>query len=458
MGFFDFLDLPAHDSHPLLAYLPGVVSQFMTSRKAAEHDLSFDLTTPRLPSRNTQRVLHSLTPVPLPLEIVYSIIEAAAFDGPTPDEDILKQCALVCRAWSNHAHKLLFSRVTLRSENACDTFCRAVNRRTERGRMLGDAVTRLRVVLDHNQPLSLSHHSFGQAVIMCPNLFELNIALYGCAAPGEDVVGVPDVSRMRRPAPAFDDHTLALLRSGPMITALQFSNWSENQHSVTQLLDVWPTLKSLVMSGTPPQPPSPFLEPFRCSLEELRMNFQSPPSFDFVNWLLHNSSDTLRILEFEREPSNQLLDHLTDVHGAALQSLSFPSCHLPEHTLAVQNCQELKELRLENPMVLTRLWRAIPDTLEHIAFGVDLNTSLQPVIDTVRSTETLKAITIYTCSGGEQHPLFAVLKMACAYQGIALSVMKDLQMFRSQMRGDPIPTAVFPRAPSLDNIYAMRSR
>jgi len=225
-----------------------------------------------------------------------------------------------------------------------------------------------------------------------------------------------------------------------------------------QLLDVWPTLKSLVMSGTPPQPPSPFLEPFRCSLEELRMNFQSPPSFDFMNWLLHNSSDTLRILEFEREPSSQLLDHLTDVHGATLQSLSFPSCHLPEHTLAVQNCPQLKELRLESPAVLPRLWRAIPNTLEHIAFGLDLNTSLQPVIDTARVSDSLKTITVYTSNDSEKHILFAVLKMVCAYQGINLRVMKDIKTFRSKMRGDPVPTSIFPRTQSLNNIYVMRSR
>ncbi|GLB43585.1 hypothetical protein LshimejAT787_1400970 [Lyophyllum shimeji] len=405
-----------------------------------------------------QRALIPPTPVALPLEVVYSIIEAAAYDSPTPDEDLLKRCALVCRAWSTHAQKLLFSSVTLRSETACNLFRGAVNRRTERGRMLGDAVTRLRVVMDHNQPFGLSPHSFAEAVTLCPNLFELNIALYGCADPGEDVVGAPDVARMRRPAPSFDDHTLTLLRSGPMITALQVNNWSENQHSITQLLDIWPTLKSLVMSGTPPQPPSPFLEPFCCSLEELRMNFQSPPSFDFIDWLLHNSSDTLRILEFEREPSSQLLDHLTDVHGATLQSLAFPACHLPEHTQAVQNCPQLKELRLESPTMLPRLWRAIPNTLEHIAFGLDLNTALQPVIDTVRASDSLKTITVYPSHGGENHRLFPVLKMVCACQGIDLRIMRDIKIFRSEMRGDPVPTSTYPRIHSLNNIYTMRSR
>ncbi|KAF5384766.1 hypothetical protein D9615_001052 [Tricholomella constricta] len=424
-----------------LAYLPAVAFYLTThSPKAIEHDVSFDLTISRHSPRNTRReLLHPPKPIPLPLEIVLSIIEAAAYEGTTPNEHLLKHS------------------VTLRSETACNSFRGAVNRSTERGRVLGDAIVRLRVIMDHNQPFGLSQHSFAQAVTSCPNLFELNLALYGSAAPGEDVVGILDVSRMRRPAPSFDDHTLTLLRSGPMITALQFSNWSENQHSITQLLDVWPSLKSLAISGTPPQPPSPFLEPFRCSLEELRMNFQSPPSFDFTDWLLHNSSETLRILEFEREPSIQLLDRLIDAHGTTLHSLSLPSCHLPEHAMVVQKCRQLRELRFENPMVSPRLWRAIPKTLEHFALGVNLNTSIQPLIYVIKTCTSLKAVSICTSNNGDQHPLFSVVKMACAYQGIGLSVMQDLHIFRSQMRGDPLPSSTFPRIRSLNNLYLMRS-
>ncbi|KAG5644158.1 hypothetical protein DXG03_009053 [Asterophora parasitica] len=415
--------------------MPYVFPLMKKSHKAIEHDVSFDFTTSRHSRQSTRRALiRPSTPIPLPLEIVLSIIEAAAYDSATPDEALLKQCALVCRAWSLPAQKLLFSSVTLRSETACSSFRGAINPSTERGRVLGSAVVRLCIIMDHNHPFGLSQHSFANAVTSCPKLFELKLALYGSAAPGEDLIGVPDVSRMRRPAPSFDDHTLSLLRSGPMISALQFSNWSENQHSITQLLDVWPALKYLAISGTPPQPPSPFLEPFRCSLEELRMNFQSPPSFDFMNWLLHNSSDTLRILAFEREPSTQLLEHLTNVHGATLSSLSLPSCHLPDHASAVQKCHQLRELRFENPMVSPKLWKAIPTTLQHVALGVNINTSMQPVIDLIKTSDSLKAVSICTSSNGAQHTLFPVVKMACAYQGIGLSVMHDIDTFRSQMR------------------------
>lgn len=412
-------------------YLPSPVPNMLVSPREIEHHVSFDLRTSyrKMPSHPPHRSSRHSTPVPLPLEVVLCIIEAAFYEDHEPDEDLLKSCALVCRAWSGLAQKLLFSRVTLRTQSACESFSGAVKRSTERGRALGNAVIRLRVVLDHNQPYGLTQQSFGLAFTMCPNLYELNIALYGCAAPGEDVVGIPDITRLRRPAPSFDDQTLSLLKSGPNITALQVSNWSENRHTVAQLLDLWPTLKSLSISGTPPQAPPDSPEPFPCSLEELRMNFQSPPSIDFMNWLLHNSLDTLRILDLEREPPTQLLDYLVNAHGHTLHSLSLPS--LNDHTRVLLKCQQLRELRIEAPGALGKLHKELPETLEHIAFGLDRNTALQPVLEAVRSNDSIKSVTVNLWNGGELHPQFSALKISCAYRGVELRVTSEIQTFRA---------------------------
>ncbi|KAF8240884.1 hypothetical protein L208DRAFT_324488 [Tricholoma matsutake] len=429
MGFFD--DVLSIRSHPLLPHLP--------SRRKVEHDVSFDFTT-----CNLQQKMPLISPprflapaVPLPSELVFSIIEFACFDGFKLDESLLRHCALVCRAWSYPSQKLLFGRVTLRTRTAYVSFRAAVIRSTKRGRMLGDAVIRLKAILDHNHRDGLSQHSFGDAFTMCPNLHELNLALYGCAAPGEDKLGVPNIERMRRPAPTFDDHTLLLLKSGPKITALHFSNWSENQYSFTQLLTVWPTLKSLVISGTTPHTPSSIAEPLACSLEQLRMNFQTSPSIDFMNWLLHNSSTTLRVLEFDREPSAHFLDYLVDAHGSGLHSLSIPSCLSHHHALAVQKCPQLREFCIENLTTCIKIYRKIFGTLEHIALGLDRNTILQPIIETVRSSDTLKVVTVNVWHGGDQHPQYSTLKVACAYRGVELRITKDIQVFRLMMRGDP---------------------
>ncbi|KAL0951970.1 hypothetical protein HGRIS_008622 [Hohenbuehelia grisea] len=439
MGFFKLLDI----SSP-----PG----------AAEHSVSFDLTSAYPPRRMPRkRIVKIPTPVHMPMEVVLTILEAAYYDNNLqPNDRLLKDCALVCRNWSVPAQKLLFSNVTLRTERAARAFLAAVNRSSDRGRMLGDAVIRMRAVLDHNQPQHLSQHSFAFAVQACPNLYELNLAMYGCGVPGSDVVGVPDMSRMRRIAPSFDARTLAVLKSGPRIRALNFSNWSDNRHSVMQLLDVWPSLTSLVMSGTAPQLPSASQLPFRCALHELRMNFQAAPSLDFVKWLLHNSADSLRILELEREPTQELLDYLVDVHGPSLQSLALPACGSHEHALAIQRCRALRELKLESPWVSPMVFRRLPDELQHVALGIDRDTALQPVIETVKSRPYLGVVTAHLWAGGEQHPQLPALKIACAYRGVELRLTNDIQVFRAMTRGDPVPNQGFPRIRSLANLVRMR--
>lgn len=368
------------------------------------------------------------------MEIVLSILEAAYFDASLePDVELLKNSSLVCRGWSTPSQKLLFRHVFLRTQTAFIAFQSAVDRSTLRGRMLGDAVTRLRVTLDHNQPYRLSHRSFARAMLLCPNLYELDLALYGQCAPGQDVTGAPDAIRMARPAPSFDDGTLSLLRSGPRITALQFSNWSDNSQSASQLLDVWPSLKSVVLKGLPPSSPSASASslPFRCALHELRMNFQASPSLDFVQWLLHNSATTLRILELEREPSADLLDLLVRDHGATLESLSLPACGSHDHALAVQQCERLKEFKIESPWVPPMVFKKLPATLEHLAFGVDKDTPLHMIVEAVKAKAGLKAVSVHLWEGGEDHAVLPSLRLACAYKGIELTTTLNVQRFRA---------------------------
>ncbi|KAK7063934.1 hypothetical protein R3P38DRAFT_2593844 [Favolaschia claudopus] len=388
-------------------------------------------------STSTSATVQSRRSPRLPLELALNIIEQACYDLQSLDAErahLLSQCALVCRDWSVSAQKLLFTSVSLATQASCDAFLTAVDRATPRGCMLGDAVVCMKVVLDHNQPLGLSQQSFAHAVIACPKLSELGLALYGCASPGNDEVGLPDVLRMQRPAPSFDETTLELLRQSSPIVALDFSNWSENYLSVTQLLDIWPSLKSLRISGTPPNLPSTSLEPFPCSLGELRMNFQTSPSVDFMKWLLHNSTRSLRVLELEREASFELLDYLAEAHGETLRSLTLPACTSYEHAQAVQKCAQLGKLRMDNPFVVPSLYKRLPAGLEHVALTLDHSTVLQPVVDAVRTAESLKAVTLHLWESGDLNPQLPVLKLACAYRGVELKMTKDIRLFRSLAR------------------------
>lgn len=346
------------------------------------------------------------------------------------DIAMLNSCSLVCRAWSIPAQKLLFRYVTLQNQKVLESFVDTIDRSTQRGCMLGDAVKRLRIIMDHNQPLGIHQHSFALTISLCPNLTGLGLSLYGCVAPGKDIVGAPDQLRMRRPAPLFDEQTIQLLTSGTEITALEFNNWTENEQTTTQLLRVWPTLKSLSISGTAPQLVATPSDPFPCALEHLRLNFQTPPSNDYMRWLLHCSSETLGVLEFDREPSMALLEYLLNSHSSTLRSLSLPSLSSREQASAIQKCCRLRELRTERPSVLPFLHRKLPESLEHMAFGIDRDSVLHGVIEAVNNGTFLKTVTVHIWPGGESHRQLSRIRIGCAWRGVDLTITSNIRLFR----------------------------
>ncbi|KAH7924495.1 hypothetical protein BV22DRAFT_1035096 [Leucogyrophana mollusca] len=435
--------------------------QHSTPQRAVEFDVSFDLTTTYTPRKRHSSRAPRVPINNIPIEVVLHILEAAYYDDDhKPDAVLLSNCTRVCKAWSAHAQKLLFRQVSLYSQTAYVAFSCAVDRTTERGRMLSDSVLRMRAVLDHNKPNGLSQLSFAYAATLCPNLYELDLSLYGCGAPGNDVVGSPALERMRRPAPSFDDSTLQLLRAGPRITALQFSNWSENEESVIQLLDVWPSIKSLAITGTSPVlSPEATHAPFPCALEELRINCQRQPSLDFLEWLLHSSAEagSLRAIELEREPSIEMLDYLVGNHAETLHSLALPSCSSHEHAQAVIRCRELRELRTESAWSSPMVYRRIPDGIQHISLGLDLDTSLQTLLDVVKERDYLEALTVHIWGNGDRHPHLPALQMVCAYRGVELRMTRDVRVLRSMVRGDPVVPTSFPRIKTLENFQLMRS-
>ncbi|KAG5219678.1 F-box domain-containing protein [Salix suchowensis] len=414
MGFFNLLDLSSG------------------RRAQCVNRLDHCLSPRRQPTR---RIVKIPTPVHMPMEVVLTILEAAYYDDSLQANDrLLKDCALVCRSWSVPAQKLLFSNVKLRTERACSAFTSAVNPSSERGRMLGESVIRMRAVLDHNQPSHLLQTSFARAVTLCPNLYELNLSVYGCGAPGDDVVGAPDVSRMSRPAPSFEDDTLELLKSGPAVRALTSAIGP-------RIGNHYPNFS---MSGRRLSP---------SSLAALPLNFLRPQR----NPTMLSRRTTHELSKLEREPSVEQLDFLVATHGHALHSLSLPACGSHEHALAVQQCQQLRELKIESQWVSPMVYKKIPEEIQHVAFGLDRDTALQPIIDVVKARPNLRAVTVHVWKGGELHPHLPALKIACAYRGIELQTTRDIQVFRALTRGDPVPNnGTFPRVRSIENLNYMR--
>jgi hypothetical protein len=290
----------------------------------------------------------------------------------------------------------------------------------------------MRAILDHTQPKCLEQSSLATAVAHCPNLYALDLSQYGSVAPGKDVGSLAE-QRTLPHAPSFDEGSLARLRAGPRISALHLSSWSESDQSLLQLLDVWPSLRSLSITGTPPVlSPGVTYEPFPCALQELRVNCQREPSKEFLSWLLHHSAEakSLRVLDLERQPSPELLDYLVEKHGESLHSLAIPSFALHEHAHAAMRCRSLRELRTESSWFSPVVGRQMPDSIQHIVFGLDMETVLGPIINLVNTRDELQAVTVNIWRDGDHHPQLSSLTMACAYRGVDLRLIRDVRRMR----------------------------
>lgn len=384
-------------------------------------------------------------PVPLPAEMILSILEAAYYT-PTlePDTDLLLACSVVCKAWAAPAQTLLFQSIILRSQRAYIAFSEAVDRSTERGRALSQCVHSLRAIIDPSQPFRLLPRSFARAATLCPNLQEIDLSLYGARVIESEASEYPlSLERSKAPTSSFDATTLSLLRAGPAITSLRFSNWSENADALPQLLSIWPSLQSLTLRGLPPlmsEPPAQAAL-FPSALHTLHLNLQPAPSPEFLDWLLHTtrSASSLRSLELARQPDPRVLEKLLTAHGSTLTSLALPAIRSAELSMVTSACPHLAALRIEHPWAGPAIFRRAPKELSRIALGIDEGTPLGPVLDLVRSREAVSAVTVLVWRTGENHPQVEDLRRLCVSKGVEIRVVKNVEQFRALVRADPAP-------------------
>lgn len=301
----------------------------------------------------------------------------------------------------------------------------AVSQGTPRSRMLSETVQYLRLVLDAKQPRGIPCNAFAHAVARCPNLAELSLAVYDDSSKSD---ASPTQEPSKPASPLFSDETLSLLRTGPRVAALRFDNWSSNAHALAQLLEAFPALSALSVSGTAPALPSHAL-PAPRALHSLRLNFQTSPSLEFVKWLVQDSS--LRALEFARMPDCESLMHLLLEHCGSLESLALPSCAAADYVLALAQCTSLRELRIEDLWTAPNVRLQLPPSLECIAFALDKRSALGPVVDAVKKSASLSRVAMHVWAEGAQHSLLPDLRIACAMQGVELDVVQGIHEFRA---------------------------
>lgn len=291
--------------------------------------------------------------ISMPLEVVLHILDIVSYvERHLVDRDTLQSCSLVCRAWSFPAQDRLFREMYLHTPRASAAFTASMLSSP----ILSSSITSLHISIDLRQSGQISLGTFAAFVQSCPNVVHIDLAVYAS-----------------RPVPSLDEHLFKLPRSSK-ISSLRLSNWTQSRELLPQLLEVWPTVRSLSLSGNAPtfSPGQSFVP---CSFEDLRVNARPSPSVEFLQWLLPCSLSTLRKIELERTPSSETLSYITETYGATLTSLTLPSCGLRDHVYAVKSCNALEDFRIETPWSAPFLVaKVLPSTIRRIAFGINRDT------------------------------------------------------------------------------------
>lgn len=416
----------------------------------------------------------------LPVEVISTILEAAYFaDDMEPDVQLLSACSLVCRSWRTPSQLLLFRQVSLRSTSSFRAFISAISRPAEHSRTLSNAVVRIRAVWDHQHPDQLSHRALALAVGSCPNLYELDLSIYGCDVV-EPLQSTEGTSRIFRAAPSIDESILSMLRSGPRIRSLKIANWSDNGEISYQLLSsVWSSLEFLTLRGKAPCLPVAgdcLVVPFNSALQSLRLGGNISAHTEFLEWLMANSRHNLKSLELETMPDTEALTAILRLCGRHLESVSLASCTTRDQAIALQACRNLKEFKVETSAAspLLHTLDQLPNSVEHVAFTLGIDTPLYLMIKFIKARRSLKSVTVCVWKSGETHKELPVLRMACAWRGVNLVVLRDMRGFRASVvsvfslhfpkplltasyhkRGDPLPSSSFPRTKNTLNLSRM---
>jgi len=441
-----------------------------------------------------------MTPPRLPPEIVLRILDLA--NAPSPDPKLLQSCSLVSNAWSAHAQKMLFRSVSISTRRGYTALVAAFRPQaphrndssvimrglhttkspqipfiagmpsllpTAGSNILRGSVIELNVIIDFNQQDGLTFVEISHVISLCPNLRMVGISVFGTQPPGEDV-GAVNQSWMGRLAPPMPDEVLEELRTAPnasRISELRLNDWSDNPHVLIQLLGIWSHITSLKIAGKLPiinndtGPPLPIipLDSVPCALESLSLNCATnvESSVDFVKWLLAGSHQTLRRLEFLKEPSGKLLEDIFNLSAFPFESVYLPSCLSPtvgqiiRHRLgstsvpvdgdnetdgnhALVRAQGLKELFVEDPSTpLNFLMSAVrSETLQSVGFGVDESTDLSCIARAIKVQTGLKRVVVWIRDGGRRDLRLGSLRIACAIKGIELEETRERKEFRAR--------------------------
>lgn len=335
---------------------------------------------------------------------------------------------------------------------------------------LRGSVIELNMIIDFNQDDGLTFTELSRVVSLCPNIRKIGISVFGIQSPGRDTAGATNQWWTRRFVPPIPDEVSEELRTAlnaSGISGLRLNDWSDNPEVLIQLLVTWPRVTSLKITGklptinndidsvslTVPPVPAP------CGLETLSLNCatSAESNVDFVKWLLAGSQQTLRRLEFLKEPSGKFLEDILDRSAFPLESVYLPSCVSPavgqiirrrlepaviptsdvdskiSEDHACVHVQGLKGLFVEDPSTPLKFLLSVvrSETVQTFGFGVNGHTNLSSISCAIKMQTGLKRVAVWICDGGEKNLGLGSLRIACAIRGIEFEETRDVREFRA---------------------------
>ena len=343
----------------------------------------------------------------LPPEIIQVVLESLYASQVTPDWSSFRRFSLVSKVWSWYAQALLYCHVRLETKNQIYAFWGATDPMRKRGCRLGEAVRVLRISLRENDetqddetPDSISINNITQQYLPktlrhCPRLYELRVTLDGVRS--------------------FSDETIMYLQHTPPITALRITDSVSDGEAARQLLYVWPSVKHLVLRSTSVNTGyagrifvfyTAFAEPLLCiedyetppplQLFELRWEAKDAPTTPLLLWVLGKSKESLRILHLYRLPREDWENQLATQYSPFIFSLRLPK---PDARL-IESAAQLRELYILHDIDITRdLLKALPRTLEHLAFTINTQDglALKTIMENQLSPSRLPSLRAVTC-------------------------------------------------------------
>ncbi|KAI0060012.1 hypothetical protein BV25DRAFT_1012717 [Artomyces pyxidatus] len=373
----------------------------------------------------------------VPLELVFKIFEHVYYlpEG-SPDRKTLAACAIVCKAWTSEAQRLLFIHTKIGSKGcAVATQIQYIINKPA----LGTYIRSLQIsVSPRRHPMYSRNYHISEAefVTLVSQLSQLYQLTARFMMTSLDATTVDKLSQIPLRLQAVD------MMSSP----------STNSSVIYQLFEIWPSIQFLCVRMAIPDPPQDTPRP-PFSLYELRMIY--PMSRSALEWFIPPSQiDTakpLQILDVGDMMTQDYSEDLVLAHAPRLRSLSImnepKSGFFDTFTCLEEFAMRCVPLSARTP----------PETVQHLGLYVKLGDLVKPLLFTIAMIRTLPRLRCVTVHGiMERHKECEDLRAACREKGVDLVITNNPTMFALPQQ-ELVPVDTFPRVVRFTNLRKYNS-